>query len=111
RSRRRHADLMAGERLPGPRGHLAPGNTCQHPAGTVEIVREHGARGSRIPALRCANPRVPELPVVEVVRPRPLHETHEAVAALDRGLVALPAERQDGGFGGNRWRSGTTGER
>src|SRR5262249_30076017 len=74
------------------------GDSREHPLGTLEIVREYRARRSRIPALRRADLGVPELGLVEVLPPRPLHVTYEAIAPLHRRLVTVGTEHQDLGL-------------
>src|ERR1700746_2278623 len=81
-----------------PGQHLLLGDSREHPLGALEIVREYRARRSRVPALRRVDLGVPELGLVEVLPPRPLHVTDKAIASLHRRLVAVGSEHQDLGL-------------
>src|SRR5215831_17021937 len=89
---------MGRQRRLRPGHHLLLGDSREHPLRALEIVREYRARRSRIPALWRADLGVPELGLVEVLRPRPLHVTYEAIAALHRRLVAVGTEDEDLGL-------------
>src|SRR5262249_21353116 len=95
----------------GPFLYLLLREASQHPLRALEELRQLGARGRRVEAVRRAQLWIPELGISEAGSPRALHEADEAGLPLDRDLVATAAEHQHFCVRRNRRRRGATRER
>src|SRR5262249_24992203 len=86
---------VARDRGFGSLDDLFPRGTGQDPLGALEVLRQLGAHGWRVEAIRCAQLRIPELGIVETSGPGALDEADEAVRALHRRLIALRTQHEN----------------